>query len=78
MRFGVRETAKRSRLERIVRPLKPMLLVEQPGCKIGLKRVNLQPGGGITGLSYAGAPGGSISVGSQIIPAKKFQKSSVL
>ncbi len=60
MRPGVTETAKRARLERIVRPLKPRLLAQQPGRKIGVKRVNPQPGGGITGLSYAGAAGDAL------------------
>ena len=44
------ETAKRARLERIVRPLKPWLLAQHPERKIGLIHANPQPGGGITAL----------------------------
>ena len=73
MRLGRSETAKRARLERIVRPLKPRLLAAQPGCKIGLKRMNLQPGGGITGLSYAGAAGDALPLAARTFPPKNSE-----
>ena len=71
MRLGWSETAKRARLERIVRPLKPWLFAaEQPGLQIAFDHVNPQPGGGITGFSYAGAAGEAVQEQGKPLAAK--------
>ena len=54
---NLHEAAKRSRLERIVRPLTPRSLHAQLEHGPRVEHANLPPGGGITGLSYAGAMG---------------------
>nr|CAS02361.1 putative integron gene cassette protein [uncultured bacterium] len=42
-------------MERLVRPLTPRSLPAQPECGNRVDHASLSPGGGITGLSYAGA-----------------------